>query len=202
MFGAASLTSPTPLPPALLAASSSIPSSFLAPTTAHSALSSIPVPSHPPSQLAALNACDQDIEAMDHTEGLHEVLEQVKSGLVHQLWVKYGPSLSPPKKADPLWTTIGQQISRWECLYWHFEAEFEGDMERYLTFFTYQDGVRWKVELKTRSMQLLVEDIPKQNKCLDLEAQSVAYMDKEGNFSKEQWQEREVGVKEQLGDLV
>jgi len=83
MFGAASLTSPIPLPPALLAASSSIPSSFLAPTTAHSALSSIPVPSHPPSQLAALNACDQDIEAMEHTEGLREVLEQVKSGLVH-----------------------------------------------------------------------------------------------------------------------
>ena len=36
-----------------------------------------------------------------------------------------------------------------------------------------------------------VEDIPKQNKCLDLEAQSVAYMDKEGNFSKEMtWQEK------------
>jgi len=46
--------------------------------------------------------------------------------------------LSPPKKADPLWTTIGQQISRQECLYQDFAAEagFEEDMERYLTFFT------------------------------------------------------------------
>ena len=127
---------------------------------------------------------------MEHTEGLHEVLEQVKSGLVHQLRVKYGPSLSPPKKADPLWTTIGQQISRWECLYQDFEAEFEGDMERYLTFFTYQGGVRQKVELKTRSMRLLVEDIPKQNKCLEFETQSAVYMDKEGNFSKEHRQEK------------
>ena len=38
--------------------------------------------------------------------------------------------------------------------------------------------------MKTRSMQLLVEDIPKKNQCLDLEAQSVKYMDNEGNFSK------------------
>jgi len=37
-------------------------------------------------------------------------------------------------------------------LYQDFEVEFGGDMERYLTFFTYQGGVRWKVELKTRSM--------------------------------------------------
>ncbi len=37
-------------------------------------------------------------------------------------------------------------------------------------------------------MQLLVENIPKRNKCLKLEAQSVRYRDKEGNFSKELWE--------------
>src|SRR6266481_9704690 len=51
--------------------------------------------------------------------------------LVCQLRVKYGPSSSPPKKADALWSTLGQQISKQECLYRDFEVEFGGDMERY-----------------------------------------------------------------------
>ena len=33
----------------------------------------------------ALSACDQDIGIMEHTEGFHEVLEQVEGDLVHQL---------------------------------------------------------------------------------------------------------------------
>ena len=120
--------------------------------TISSTSSSLPPPPQPPSQLMALSACDQDIGIMERTEGLREVLEQVQSGLVHRLRVKYGPSSSPPKKADPLWSTLGQQISKRERLYRDFEVEFGGDIERYLTFFTYQGGVRWKVELKTRSM--------------------------------------------------
>ena len=46
------------------------------------------------------------------------------------------------RNTDPLWSTLGQQISKQECLYRDFEVEFGGDMERYLTFFTYQGGVR------------------------------------------------------------
>jgi len=156
--------------------------------TTSSASSSFPPSTQPPSQLMTLKACDQDIEIMERTEGLREVLEQVQSGLVRRLQVKYGPSLSPPKKADPLWSTLGQQISKQEHLHRDFEVEFGGDMERYLTFFTYQGGVTQKVELKTRLMQLLVEDIPKHNRCLDLEAWLVKYIDNEGNFSKELWE--------------
>ncbi|KAF8521808.1 hypothetical protein JB92DRAFT_3094344 [Gautieria morchelliformis] len=136
------------------------------------------------SQLAALTACDQDIEVMAHTEGLCEVLEQVQSGLVQCLRDRYGPGKD--KKADPLWATLSQQISRRERLARDFESEFQGDMERFLGFFTYTGSVRRKVEVKTRSMHLLVtKDIPNHTKRLEQEQQQEHYKDEKGVFSKE-----------------
>jgi hypothetical protein len=126
---------------------------------------------------------------MGRTEGLREVLEQVQSGLVERLRVKYGPGRN--KKADPLWATLGQQISRRERLARDFESEFQGDMERFLDFFTYTGSVRRKVEVKTRSMRLLVTlDIPNRNKCLEQEQQRKHYKDDKGVFSKEKWLEK------------
>ncbi|KAF8480572.1 hypothetical protein JB92DRAFT_3102092 [Gautieria morchelliformis] len=129
------------------------------------------------------------IEVMARTEGLREVLEQVQSGLVQRLRDRYGPGKD--KKADPLWATLGQQISRRERLARDFESEFQGDMDRFLGFFTYTSSVRRKVEVKTRSMRLLVtKDIPNRTKCLEQEQQQECYRDEKGVFSKEKWLER------------
>ena len=66
-FRTANLTEPTP---SIMATSSSL-------TTTLAASSFLPPSAQPPSQLMVLNACDQDIEIMECTEGLCEVLEQV-----------------------------------------------------------------------------------------------------------------------------
>ena len=75
-FRTANLTESTQ---SIMAASSSTSPSLMATPAASS---SIPPSTQPPSQLMTLHACDQDIETMECTEGLCEVLEQVQSGLV------------------------------------------------------------------------------------------------------------------------
>jgi len=103
------------------------------------------------------------------------------------------------QEGTPLWTTIGQQISRWEHLYWEFEAEFEGDMVSTSPSSHIRVG-SGKGELKTRSMWLLVGGHTQVEQCLDLEAQSVEYMVKKV-ISPRAMAGRS-GVKEQVGDLV
>ncbi|KAF8577810.1 hypothetical protein K439DRAFT_1621819 [Ramaria rubella] len=141
-------------------------------------------------ELDFLDACSQDIEVLSRTEGLLEVLEQVQSGLVHQLHEKYGPSAD--RATSSIWKKIGQQISRRECLMRDFQDEFGGDKDIFLAFFSYEGKVRKKTEMKTQSMRLLVEDIPLRNKCLNAEMLLEKYRDEEG----------EVGKQKQVGDLV
>lgn len=61
-------------------------------------------------------------------------------------------------------------------------------MDRFIAFFTYTGGVRRKVEVKTRSMRLLVtQDMSNRNKRLNQEKKLERYLHSDGSFSEEKW---------------
>jgi hypothetical protein len=91
------------------------------------------------SQLTTLVACQQDVDMLK-CDDLRGALEQFRDGTVRRLREKYGPQQG--RKSLPGWKTIGQQISRRERLGEDFESEFAGDVEHFLSFFTYTGSVK------------------------------------------------------------
>ncbi|KIJ53048.1 hypothetical protein M422DRAFT_243020 [Sphaerobolus stellatus SS14] len=140
--------------------------SFIA-ATPPSPLTSFREPSQllqPPSQLAAFTACQEDIEVFKKTDGIWEVIEQVRDGTVAHLRAKYGPTQD--RKAN-------------------LEEEFGGDLEQFVSFFTFTGAVKHQKDVsKTHAFHLLVEDLPKHNSTLEVERKKDCYKD-EGECSSE-----------------
>ncbi|KIJ28544.1 hypothetical protein M422DRAFT_270147 [Sphaerobolus stellatus SS14] len=121
----------------------------------------------PPSQLAALTACQEDIEVFKKTDGIREVIEQVRDGTVAHFRAKYGPTQD--RKAN-------------------LEEEFGGDLEQFVSFFTFTGAVKRQKDVsKTRAFRLLVEDLPKRNSALEVERKKDCYKDGGGGFSELLW---------------
>ncbi|KAJ7472502.1 hypothetical protein FB451DRAFT_1367472 [Mycena latifolia] len=201
----ASITGQPPVAPAIQqtisASSSSIPTNIpLTPNTFFSATSgSSSTPSSLPIESTESTSSDSmilasgsmSIEALTRADGLRDVIAQHESGAVAKIRDLYGPVKG--RETNPMWKNIKVTITRRERLVLEFQNEFQGDKEKFFSFFTTTDpgstGNKRKapepVE-KIRPLRRVVEAIPHRDKDLKTEQQLEDYQNS-GVFSEDLW---------------
>ncbi|KAK6995599.1 hypothetical protein R3P38DRAFT_3566952, partial [Favolaschia claudopus] len=160
--------------------SESVPASSAVPTSSDSAI---------------LASGSLTIEALTKAEGLRDVIQQLENGDVARIRQLYGPQ--PGRKANPLWETIKLTVTRRERLGNELRNEFNGDKEKFFTFFTVphdqQDTRKKRKTLqsgeKLRPLRLVVEAIVHRDKALQVESELPEYQDN-GVFANELWERK------------
>ncbi|KAK7007168.1 hypothetical protein R3P38DRAFT_3212834 [Favolaschia claudopus] len=150
------------------------------------------------SDSAILLSGNLTIEALKKAEGLRDVISQVENGEVARIRELYGPQEG--RDANPLWQTLKITVNRRERLANELRNEFNGDKDRFFTFFTVaqdsQNALKKRKKSqpaeKLRPLRLVVEAIVHRDRALEIEKQSAEYQSN-GVFVAELWEGKWAG---------
>ncbi|KAK6984581.1 hypothetical protein R3P38DRAFT_3231534 [Favolaschia claudopus] len=150
------------------------------------------------SDSAILLSGNLTIEALKKAEGLRDVISQVENGEVARIRELYGPQEG--RDANPLWQTLKITVNRRERLANELRNEFNGDKDRFFTFFTVaqdsQNALKKRKKSqpaeKLRPLRLVVEAIVHRDRALEIEKQLAEYQSN-GVFVAELWEGKWAG---------
>lgn len=174
--------------------SASTYSSIVLPTTAENN-STRSNPTMVADEVGVLAAISEDITALSQVSDIREAILQVQNGTVQAYYDRYGPKVVDGKrqKADPIWATVRNLVSRRKRLHHQLTGPFKGDEDRFFAFFTVppleleQRGKHSKGEV-LRPMHILVEAITPMEKDIGREHLKAQYCGSDGKFSPALWE--------------
>ncbi|KAJ7159816.1 hypothetical protein C8R43DRAFT_345514 [Mycena crocata] len=133
------------------------------------------------------------VQALEKADGLRDVIQQHESGEVAKIRALYGPQAG--RDTDLMWGKIKVTITRRERLAAEFETQFNGDKEKFFSFFAKPDppskskGKSGKQGKRLRPLRRVVEAIPHRERDLLTEQQREEYQ-KDGTFAEELWAQK------------
>jgi hypothetical protein len=156
------------------------------------------------SQAHVLDACSLDLKALNTAKNLREVIAQVESGQVQQIRDRYGP-MRGSVGSSAEWKMVKTVVNKRERIYAQLVSEFNGDKDRFFSFFAIEPSVERTKKRKPRGkstvdgVQLrpsnkVAEAIYVRDKDLAEEMKSSDYHDSDGNLQEDLWQARWRGM--------
>ncbi|KAK7029927.1 hypothetical protein R3P38DRAFT_2932454 [Favolaschia claudopus] len=147
-----------------------------------------------PHAAALLDDLSRDIEGLSRCEGLRDIIQQVESGEVARIRSRYGPSDGRRGTADPLWSKYKNIVSKRERLYRILSEDFEGNKDRFFSFFTVPQIAKKRKRViededRLRSFRKIVEAVPWCEADLQVERRKEQYHGLNGEFCESRWAE-------------